>query len=223
MGLHRITQAVNAGDGRIGRSIEADTIAGTGNIIIDRRRDADDIDAGFRQRPGPTERAVAADGDHAVQPEEFAVVIRLLLPCRGAEFLAAGCIEHRAAPVDDMRDGQRVHPLDIPVDQAAPAPPDADALEPPVHAGADDSANCRIHPRRVAAAGQNADPFDFLFHLKNLLSPAESAPIGALSVSSNRSHKRRMRCRFCRLFQRKLPCRRHGRALVAPMTIIAQS
>ena len=132
MGLHRITQAVNAGDGRIGRSIEADAIAGTGNIIIDRRRDADDIDAEFRQRPGPTERAVAADGDHAVQPEEFAVVIRLLLPCRGAEFLAAGCIEHRAAPVDDMRDGQRVHPLDIPVDQAAPAPPDADALEPPV-------------------------------------------------------------------------------------------
>ena len=176
MGLHRITQAVNAGDGRIGRGIEADAIAGAGDVIVDRRRDADDIDAEFRQRPGPAERPVAADGDNAVQPEEFAVVVRLLLPRRGTEFLTAGRIEHRAAPVDDMGDGHRVHPLDIPVDEAAPAPPDADALDPPIHAGADDGADCRIHPRRIAAAGQNADPFDFLFHLKNLLSPAESAP-----------------------------------------------
>ena len=104
MGLHGVTQFIDAIDGGIGSSVKTDGVVGAADIIIDGGRDADDVDAVLTQRLSATECTVAADGNDAVQTQQLADRNRLFLTFFGGEFLAAGSIENGAAAIDGPAD-----------------------------------------------------------------------------------------------------------------------
>ena len=158
--LHRVAQLIDALDGGVGRRVKADAVMRAGNIIVDRRGQADHGDAVFGERQRAAERSVAADGDDTVQSKQLAGVHGLLLSLGRHEFLAARGVEDRAAAVDDVRDALFVQTHDVAVDESVPAAPDADHLDAEMKRRAHDAADRRIHAGRVAAAGQNADPAD---------------------------------------------------------------
>ena len=109
------------------------------------------------QRPCTTESAVAANGDHAIEPQEFAGGNGLLLAIRSHKFLAAGGVEDGAAPVDDVTNAFFIQLDDVTGDQAAVTPADAVAFHAMKNSGTDHCANAGIHTRCVAAAGKYAD------------------------------------------------------------------
>ena len=88
VGLHGIAQTVDCLHGGICRGVVADGVVGADDVVVDRRRDADDADALLGKLLKTTERAVAADADNAVQPQKLAGCRCALLPVQGAEFFA---------------------------------------------------------------------------------------------------------------------------------------
>ena len=164
VGLHRVTQTIDGLHGRIGGGVVADRVIRADDIVVDGRRDADDRDALLGQLHQTAERAVAADGDDPVQPQQLAGRCGLFLALQRAEFVAAGSVEHGAAAVDDMRNVVILQDGKISVDQAVVAAADADALNAHIRAGADDRADGRVHAGRIAAGSQHTDPFDCICH-----------------------------------------------------------
>ena len=159
--LHRVTQAVDRLHGGVGGGIVADGVVGADDVVVDRRRNAHHAHALLAQLHKTAERAVAADGDDAVQPQQLTGGGSLLLTLQRAELLAARGVEHRAAAVDDVRDALGVQLNEVAGDQTVVAAANADALDPAEGGGTHHRADRRIHTRRVAARGQHADPFDF--------------------------------------------------------------
>ena len=80
MRLHRVAQAVDGLDSGIGGRVIADGIVGADNVVVNRSRNTDDRNALFCKLYQPAERAVAADGDNAVQPKQLAGRGGLFLP-----------------------------------------------------------------------------------------------------------------------------------------------
>ena len=163
MGLHSVPQLVDALHRRVGGGVEADGVFGADNVVVDGAGDAHHGYAAFAELLGTPEGAVAADGHDAVQPQQLAHTGGLGLALRRAELLAAGGIENGAAAVDDAADAAGIHAVKIPVDEAGPAPADANALDAPVQSRAHHGPHRRVHARRVAAAGQHADSFHCTF------------------------------------------------------------
>ena len=89
MRLHRVAQAVDGLASGIGGRVIADGIIGADNVVVNRSRNADDRNALICKLYQPAERAVAADGDNAVQPKQLAGRGGLFLPLQRAEFIAA--------------------------------------------------------------------------------------------------------------------------------------
>ena len=85
------------------------------------------------------------------------------------ELQAPGGVKHGAATVDDSADAVAGQRDEITVDQSAPAPADADALNPLAHRRTDHRPDRRVHAGRVPSAGQYADAFDFITHIAGLL------------------------------------------------------
>ena len=67
-----------------------------------------------------------------------------------------------------MPDAALIQHDKIAVDQTAPAPANAHALDAAAERCADNSSNGGIHARRVSAAGQDANSFDCVFHCRFL-------------------------------------------------------
>ena len=164
VGLHGVPQLVDALHRRIGGGIKADGIVGTDDIVVDGAGDAYHGDAPLAQILRAPEGAVAADGHDAVQSQQLAGVIGLLLPCFGTELVAAGGIQDGAAPVDDAADAGAVHLHEVAVDETLPAPANAHHLNAPAQGAAHHGADGGIHARRVAAGGQDANAFYCVFH-----------------------------------------------------------
>ena len=171
MRLHRIAQAVDGFDSRIGRRVVANGVFGADDVVVDGRRDARHGNALLAQLDKAPEGAVAADTDDAVQTQQLAGRGRLLLALQRAEFLAAGGVEHRAAAIDDMRNAVCRQLDKVTVNQAVIAAADADALDPAESGGPHDRAHSGVHARRIAAGGQDADPFDCILHNKDSFFP----------------------------------------------------
>ena len=164
MGLHGVPQLVDALHRRVGGGVEADGIVGADDIVVDGAGNTHHGDAPLAQILGAPEGAVAADGHDAVQSQQLAGIIGLLLPCLGAELLAAGGIQDGAAPVDDAADAGAVHLHEVAVDEALPAAADAHHLDAPAQGAAHHGADGGVHTRRVAAGGQDTDAFYCVFH-----------------------------------------------------------
>ena len=163
---------VDALDGGVAGGVKADGIVRAADVVVDGGGNAHHLQPHPRicRLPGqgqrPPEGAVAADGHDAVQPQQLAGPDGFLPARLIHELLAAGRIEDGAAPVDDVADTAAVQPDKVTGDQPAPPPADTDTLNPPANRRADHSPNCRIHARRIAAAGQHTDPLDFIAHNK---------------------------------------------------------
>jgi len=147
------------------------TEQGTADVVVDGGRDARHLEliARLRRPAGEGQRApegaVAADGHDSVQPQQAAGGQGLVLTGDVAELLAAGGVEDGAALVDDVADAGGVHADEVAVDQSVPAAADAHAVDPPAQGGAHHGPHSGVHARGVAAAGQDADPLDLLFHM----------------------------------------------------------
>ena len=164
VGLHGIAQLVDALDGGICRGIVADAVVGAADVVINGCGHAHHGDPVAGQGQRAAEGAVAADGDDAVKAQQLAGGHRLALAFLCAEFLASGGIEHGTAAGDDVRNAVLLQPDDIAADQAVPAAPDTDALDPAVIGAADNSTDRCIHAGSVAAGGQHADSFYCICH-----------------------------------------------------------
>ena len=159
MGLHGITELIDAVDRGIGGGIEADAVVGTADIIINGGRNADHIDAVFGKRPSTAESTVAADGDDAVQAQEFAGGNSLFLTFLCHKFLAAGGVQNRAAAVNGMSNALFIQPDHVAVDQAVITSADTVALQAVVKSSTDNCTDSCVHTRGVATTGQNANSF----------------------------------------------------------------
>ena len=160
--LHGVAQLVDALDGGVAGRVKADGVIGAADIVVDGGGNADDGDAETRKLERAAEGSVAADGHDGVQTQHPARGDRLFPARLGHEIFASGGIEDRAAAGENVADAGAVELHKVAGDQAMPAPADADALDAAGDGGTHDRAHGRVHARRVAAAGQNADSFDFV-------------------------------------------------------------
>ena len=165
MGLHGVPQAVDALHGSIGRRIKANGILCADDILVDGAGNAHHGDTVLVQCLRTPEGAVAANGHNAIQSQELAGVHRLLLPRLGAELVTAGGVKYGAAPVNDAADAGIIHGHNVAVDEAVPAPADPHAFDAPADSRADYGTDAGVHTRRVAAAGEDSDPFYSIFHI----------------------------------------------------------
>ena len=164
MRLHRIAQLVDALDRRVARGIEADRIIRAADVVVDRRRDADRRNAEAGQLQRAAERAVAADCDDAAEPEHPAGGDRLLAALFRHEVFAARGKQDRTAAGQRMAHVSGGKTNEVPRNQSLPAAPNADTLDAVGARRTNDRTNRGIHAGCVAAARQNTDAFDFLFH-----------------------------------------------------------
>ena len=164
VGLHGVAELVHTLHGGVGRGVEADGVVGADDVVVDGAGDTHHGNAELGQVLRAAECAVAADGHQAVQTDELAGGVGLLLPLLGAELVTAGGVQNGAAAVDDAADAGVVHLDDVAGDQALIAAADAHALDAPGVGAADHGADAGVHAGGVAAAGQHADTFDCVFH-----------------------------------------------------------
>ena len=88
------------------------------------------------------------------------VVVGLLAPLIGHEFLAACGLQESASPLDDVADILRRQLLDLVIYQPLVSLVDAKYLDPIVYSGAGDRTYGGIHARRISARGEYADGSD---------------------------------------------------------------
>ena len=157
VGLHGVSQLVDALDGGVCGAVEADAVVGAADIVIDGSGNTDDVNAELAQRLCTPEGAVAADGNDAVQTQEFAGGCSLALTFLSHKFLAAGSVEDSAALVDDAGNTLFIQPLNVTADQAVPATADAVNFHTVIPCGTDNTADTGIHAGGIAAAGKYAD------------------------------------------------------------------
>ena len=93
----RDLQAVDRLERDVQRGVDADRDLGARQIVVDRRRDADDLEAHLRQRQRPGLRAVAADDDQAVDAAR-----------------RAGCARPRARTASSLNSRSRALPRNVP-------------------------------------------------------------------------------------------------------------
>ena len=160
----RVADLVDAVDDGVERRIVADGRIGAVEIVVDRAGKADHRHVVFAGEIfGAGKRAVAADHDQGVDMVVVQHFKGLGAAFRRPEFLAAGGLENRAAPLDDIADRFAGKFLDFAVDQAFIAPVDTVHFPACEDGGTRDRADGGIHSRRIAAGSQDADGMDF-FH-----------------------------------------------------------
>ena len=159
MGLHGISQLIDAFNGSIGSAVKADAVIGAADVVVNGGRNADDVDAKLAQGLCATEGAVAADGNDAVQSQELAGGSSLALTFLGHKFLTAGSIEDGAALIDGTGNALLVQLNNITADQTVPATADTVNFYAMETRSSDNTADSSIHAGCVATAGKDTDSF----------------------------------------------------------------
>ena len=166
MALGSVAQFVDHFQRSVHRGIVADGVLGTGDIVINGAGQADHGNTAVCQCAGTTVGTVTANDDQCINAQLTALLSALILTFLGLELQAACRIQNGAASRDDVRNAAQVHFKALAVQQAIVAALNADHTEALVQACTDNGANCSIHTRSVAAAGQHTNRFDLLFHGK---------------------------------------------------------
>jgi hypothetical protein len=139
------------------RGVEAEGVVGSGQVVVDRLRHADDRQAllGVQAR-GDAERVLAADGDERIEPlregcqhpVDAALDLVRVRPARA---------DDRSAAREDAGDLARPERLEVVLDQPPPAGADPDDVVPAVERPPGDGADDRVQPGAVAPAGEHSD------------------------------------------------------------------
>ena len=155
-GRGRVPDLIQGIEGDIDGRVGADGVVDAGDVVVDRRRDADHREAvPLGQDPGPRERAVAADDDEAVDPPRADLGQGRLLPLCGEERLFPGRFEDGPAEPDDVGDGAAIEGNEVAAHEpliAAHHPFDEESLG---HGRADDGPDRGVDA--AAVSGQNGD------------------------------------------------------------------
>ena len=168
MRLHRVSQTVNTFDCRIAGSIKTDRIIRAAHVIVNRCGNAYDRNTQSREFKRSAEGPVAADGDNAVETEHLTRGYSLQTTGFAHKLLAAGGIENRSAPGENVTDAFTGKGNEIAVNQALPAATDTYALDSVSNRSTYHGANSGIHAGSIASAGQYTDAFDFFIHVQAL-------------------------------------------------------
>ena len=165
MGLHGVTEAVDALQSGVAGGVIADGVGGTGDIIVDGTGDTDDRDAALSQSQQTTEGTVAADTHQGIQAQELTGGQGLLAAGRLLELQAAGGVQNGTAPTGDIADAFKIQTGKIAVDKAVIATTNADTLNSHVQGRSDNGADGGIHAGSVSTAGKYADTMHCCIHV----------------------------------------------------------
>src|SRR4051794_120343 len=167
--LHHHDAMVRLGCGvkpvdRLGRdlqgSVEPEGDVGGGEVVVDRLRDAEDLDVVLvAEAGGHAQSVLAADRDHPVEVERDHVLLHLGRAVIVLEGIRPRRPENRAATRQDAARRLDRQLVVLVLEWALPAVAEADDRV-PVHvdALADDRPDRRVQPRAVPAAGEHPDP-----------------------------------------------------------------
>ena len=158
MALGGRVEAVDRLRGDVQRGVEAEGDIGRAEVVINRLRHADDVDAVGVQATGGTEGVLAADRGQAVEVEVADRRAHALEPVLALIGIGPGAAEDRAAAREDPPDSLEVELGDRAFEDAAPAVAEAHDLMPVVvdsltHHAADDG----VQPGTVTPTGQDSD------------------------------------------------------------------
>ena len=158
VGERGVTNPVDCFQRGINCCIEADGVVGAGDVVVDRRRDDEDRDAGLvaeDRRAG--HRALAADDDERLDLMTFQIAGRQSARGRGVELGRARSFQKGSTALNHIGDGAAAERLREIANQALVAAPEADHLD-LVHRGAaNHRTNRGVHARSVAAGSQYCD------------------------------------------------------------------
>ena len=104
MGFGRVADVVHAVHDGVEAGVEADRVIGGSDVVVDRSRQSDAVDAHFGELFGPHVGAVPADDDESVNSGFTKVVDGDLANGLFFEFAEPCSAKHRATAVDDVRD-----------------------------------------------------------------------------------------------------------------------
>src|SRR5271156_6832410 len=161
VGERRVADAVDSLERGVDGGIEADRVVGAGDVVVDRRGDDENRDAGLggkNCRPG--HRAFAAYYYQRLDQMTPQVAGREAARGLRAEFRRTRGFQEGAAALDHVGDGAAVERLGEGADKALIAAPEAYHLDSGDRRAADHGADRCVHPRRVAARGENRDSMD---------------------------------------------------------------
>ena len=185
MALGGVAQLVDHLQSSVHSGIVTDGVVGAGNIVVDGAGQADHRDAAVCQLTGAAVRTVAADDHQRVNAQLTALGCALILALFGLELKAACGVEDGAAGRDDVRNTAQVHFEALAVQQTVIAALDADHAEALVQAGTDHGTDSCVHAGGVAAAGENTDRLDLLFHREIPSNLFLHIPLGARASPSS--------------------------------------
>ena len=185
MALGGVAQLVDHLQSSVHSGIVTDGVVGAGNIVVDGAGQADHRDAAVCQLTGAAVRTVAADDHQRVNAQLTALGCAFILALFGLELKAACGVEDGAAGRDDVRDTAQVHFEALAVQQTVIAALDADHAEALVQAGTDHGTDSCVHAGGVAAAGENTDRLDLLFHREIPSNLFLHIPLGARASPSS--------------------------------------
>ena len=164
MGLHRVAQLIDTVDRRVAGGIKADRIIRAANVVVNRCRDADRRNTEPRKLQRAAERSVAADRHDSVESEHLTGRNCTLASLFGHKIFAARRIQDRAAAGQRMADVLAGKFDKVAENQSCPTSADTDTFDAIRIRRTDNRAHCSVHTRCIAAACQNTDSFDLLFH-----------------------------------------------------------
>ena len=137
------------------------------------------------QLTGAAVRTVAANDHQRVDAQLTALGCAFILALFGLELKAACGVKDGAAGRDDVRDTAQVHFEALAVQQTVIAALDADHAEALVQAGTDHGTDSCVHAGGIAAAGENTDRLDLLFHREIPSNLFLHIPLGARASPSS--------------------------------------
>ncbi len=153
-----VPDAVDRVQGDVRRGVIANSVVGTVDIVVDGAGEADDREAVFLPQVMRSVEGAVAPNRHQPFDPSLSQLLRCHRPAFGVEeLLAARGLDDGAAKLDDVRDGGRVHLLELASQHTLVATMDADHPPPFMDRRANYRAKAGVHAWSIPAAGEDTD------------------------------------------------------------------
>ena len=163
-----VAEFINKLDYGVHSGIEADSILGGGNIVIDGSRDSYAGDAVCGKLGRAAEGAVAADRNNTVYTKLVAGIDSLLHTLLGLELKATVGIKDSTALVDYVRNVTESEVFRLVIDKSRVTAIYRYDLNAPCERGTGYCSYCGIHAGRISSGGKHAYSFK-CFHFNDFL------------------------------------------------------
>jgi hypothetical protein len=158
MRIGRVTDFVDRLYRRVHRRIETDGEIRTGNVLVDRTRDADAGDIKFiGEDLCSIERTITTDHHQPVNSALAEIRIGFFPSFRSPEFILSGRLQNRATALDDIGHTAGIHRLDVIIYHARIATNDPKNFQVMIESGSYNGPDTCVHPGRISTGCQYAD------------------------------------------------------------------